>query len=130
MGDCALRPVAIEDFEAESLPGEAALDRGEAGGCLDRQQAARPLVAFDLLTDEIVRSEIAHVDDEPIDHGGGIEESGRKRRLRARGCRHQWQREHECETGGSMHGRYPDVIRTQSEPDFVSSLRPATMAAN
>ena len=42
MGDRALGPVAVEHFQAESLPGETTLDGGEAGGRLaDNRQRGR-----------------------------------------------------------------------------------------
>src|SRR5262245_26170887 len=71
--DRALRPVAIEYFEAKPLRRQIALDRGQRVGRRSRQEAARTLVAVDSFTHEVVAAEIAHVDEEPIHHGGGID---------------------------------------------------------
>src|SRR5262249_27988152 len=97
VGDCALRPVAIEYFQAKSVRGQVALDRGERVYRRHGQQAARTLIAVDALPDEIVVAEIAHVDDQAVDDRGGIDESRRKRRLGTRGRRYpQQQHERQC----------------------------------
>ncbi len=83
MGDRAHRPVAVEHLEPHAVRREAALDRGERIGGLRGQQATRPLVAVDALADEIVVAEIAHLDDETLDHGGGIDEARGQQPLRA-----------------------------------------------
>ncbi len=104
MGDRARRPVAIEHLEAEPAGREVALDRGQRVRRRRRQQAARTLVAVDPGTDEVVVAEIAHVDDQPVHHGGGIDEARGQRHLRTGGRRRRHE-QRERGGGGEMHGR-------------------------
>src|SRR5262245_15814400 len=57
--DRALRPVAIEYFEAKAARRQIALDRGQRVGGRSRQQTTRMLVAVDSFTHEVVAAEIA-----------------------------------------------------------------------
>ena len=80
----ALRPVAVEHFQTKSARGEITRNRDERVCRRGRQQAARTLVAVDSRPHEIVIAEIAHVDDEALDHRGGIDESLGSQRLALR----------------------------------------------
>ena len=129
MRDRSLRPVAIEYFEPKPARREIALYRGERVRRRRRQQATRALVAVDLFADEIVAAEVAHVDDEPVDDGGGIDEARRDWRLRAaRAGVSQQQRERG--DGNGVHGDKPYGIRQGgSAPIRVLGL-PVTMSQN
>ena len=67
------RPVAVEHFDEETR-GEVARDFGERGGGRAREQAMRRLIAVDRPADEIVRTGIAHLDDQSRHHRRGIDE--------------------------------------------------------
>src|SRR5262245_50674578 len=62
----------------------------------------RTLVAVDSFTYEVVGTEIAHVDDQSVDHGGGIDEARGERRLGMRALRRQ-QQQRERGMGGRVH---------------------------
>ena len=70
------RPVAVEHLDDETARSEIARHIGKRVGGRPRQQTMGRLIAVDRPADEIVRSGIAHLDDEPGHHGRGIDESG------------------------------------------------------
>src|SRR5712671_2836114 len=73
MRDRARWPIAIEHFEPETLRRELALRGRERNRGLPCQKTARRLVAVDPGADEVVVSEIAHVDDELLNYGRRID---------------------------------------------------------
>jgi len=93
----------------EAARREVALDPGQRVRGLRRQQAAWTFVAVDFFTDEIVLAEIAHVENEPVHHRGGIDKAGRNRRLCA--CA-RCDQQQQCERAarGTVHGVSPHMI--------------------
>jgi hypothetical protein len=105
--DRARRPVAVEHLEAETLRREIGLYAHQRLRRRPRQQAARGLVAVDARADEIIVAEVAHVDDQPRDHAGGVDKArghllrrrGLLRRRRHLRLRRNCEEEHERERG-------------------------------
>ena len=59
--------------------------------------------AVDALPDEVIDAEIAHIDDEALDHGRDIDEGRRHRGLPLRGNGRRQEREGEGRCGGGAH---------------------------
>ena len=85
----ARRAIAVERLDDEAIGRDVLRDPGKGRGGGLRQQAARRFVAVDRPADEIVRTGIAHLDDQPRHDGRGVDEGGGpllcQRGLRAEG---------------------------------------------
>ncbi len=78
----AFRPVAVEDFQAQSARRQIVRDLGQGLRRLGRQQAEGLFIAVDRATDEIVAAEIAHLDHEARHHRRRIDKGRRALPLR------------------------------------------------
>src|ERR1700681_1969113 len=128
--NCARRAIAVEHLDDEAIGRDVLRDPGKGCGGGPRKQAARRFVAVNRPADEIVRTGITHLDDQPRHDGGGIDEGGgpllRQRGLRAEGggegqAKFQHVKASACQSGGSTAD-----TRTPTVPRAYFANRPSS----